>query len=165
MASDAIISALEGAELFEGLSPPQLAAIAHRAERIVFKPGSMIIEDGTAGDAAYLLVAGESVRLASPVEARAVESIPPRSIVGEMAMLIEVEHSSTIAALSQVRALKLSRAALHELMAEDPTLADHLVSRIALRLHGVLTELAAIDAISVGRYRDADMDVTGMSLH
>lgn len=147
MAYDTLVSALRHVELFDGLSEAQMVAIARAAERIVFKPGAIIIEDGARGEAAYLIVAGEAVRLASPAEPHAVENVPRGSLVGEMAMLIEVEHSSTIAALNQVRALKLSRGSMHALMLADPKLADHLVARIAARLHGVLSELSEVDRV------------------
>lgn len=145
MAYDTLVSALRHVELFDGLSGTQLEAIARAAERIVFKPGAIIIEDGEPGDAAYLLVGGEAVRLSSPVDPHSVENLPRGTMIGEMAMLIEVDHSSTVAALDQVRAMKLSRGSMHALMLADPTLADHLVTRIASRLHGVLSELAEID--------------------
>jgi len=164
MANDALVSALARVDLLEGLGAQRLAAIAARAERIVFKAGNVIIEDGAEGDAAYVIVAGEAVRLSSPGESHAVETVPQGSIIGEMAMLIDTEHSSTIAALSPVRALKISRRAMHDLMLADPTLADHLVARIALRLHGVLSNLAAIESIAAGGPHEAADDAQ-LSVH
>ena len=58
MANDALVSALARVDLLEGLGAQRLAAIAARAERIVFKAGNVIIEDGAEGAVARPLVVG-----------------------------------------------------------------------------------------------------------
>jgi CRP-like cAMP-binding protein len=167
MAYDAITASLMGVELFQGLSAAQIAALARIAERMVYHPGAIIIENRADGDAAYVLVAGEAVRLSSPGEPRSVETVPPGSVIGEMAMLVEVEHTSTVAALSRVRALRIPRSGMIELMLADPTLADHLVARIASRLHGVLSELAEVNEMTQPGVRGhaGDPPAAGAALH
>jgi CRP-like cAMP-binding protein len=142
---DALIDPLRGVALFQGLSPAQLAEIARQTERIVFRPDDKIIEEGGQGDAAFLIVAGDAVRTAGPELHEAPERIPPGSLIGEMAMLIEIEHSSTIVAEGSVRALKITRANLHSQMADDPSLAEHFVAKITLRLHALAENLRKID--------------------
>lgn len=150
MASEALVSPLARVGLFQGLRPMQMADMAHRAERIMFKPGAVIIEAGAAGDAAFVIVGGDAMRIAGPAESEGPELFPAGSLIGEMAMLIDTEHSSTVVAQTQVRALKISRQAMHEMMLEDPSLADHFVARISARLQGVMAELAAVERIVGG---------------
>jgi CRP-like cAMP-binding protein len=72
-----------------------------------------------------------------------------------MALTIETSHSSTIVAKSPVRALKLSRSEMHAHMADDPAFADHLVQRIAARLHRIAEELHEVDNELAASIKDA----------
>ena len=145
MAVDSLILCLRGVELFQGLKPLQLTEIARRAYRTVYQPGDTIIRASTDGDAAVLIVSGEAVRVLGPDKAFSGERLPEGTLLGEMAMLIETEHSSTVVAKTAVRALRIARSDLHEQMSEDADLAQHFVSRISNRLHDVARELHRID--------------------
>jgi CRP-like cAMP-binding protein len=72
--------------------------------------------------------------------------VPTGALLGEMAMLIETEYSSTVVARTAVRALRLTRAGLHAQMAEDAELAEHFVLAIAGRLRHLALELREVDA-------------------
>ena len=50
-----------------GLKPLQITEIARHAERIVYKAGQVLIEDGKAGDAAIIVAGGEAVRTRAPM--------------------------------------------------------------------------------------------------
>jgi CRP-like cAMP-binding protein len=63
-----------------------------------------------------------------------------------MAMLTEHTFGSTVVARGPVKALRLPRAAMHDLMATDPALADHMVAQMSARLTTVLHDLKAVDA-------------------
>ena len=146
MAVDAIVAPLLRVGLFHGLKPLQITEIARHAERIVFKAGDVITEAGADGDAAYVIVAGSAHRVANPDEVAAPDAIVPASIIGEMAMLIEHQYGSTVIADGAVRALRITRDALHAQMLDDPGLARHLMDRIAERLSQVASELRRIDS-------------------
>jgi CRP-like cAMP-binding protein len=70
-------------------------------------------------------------------------------------MLIDTEHTSTIVARTAVRALRIARSELHRHMIEDPTLADHFVSKISGRLRRLAVELHRIDSTLAGTEADA----------
>ena len=143
--TDALVQPLLRIPLFQGLTAGQLKALARQAERQVFNPGEAIVRAGRAGNAAFIVVAGDAVRVAGPGLGEAPEAIEPGSLIGEMAMLIEHEYGSTVMARGQVRALRLTRVGLHELMLADPALTEHLVDKIAGRLTAVAAELRRID--------------------
>jgi CRP-like cAMP-binding protein len=145
MAHDALVDPLLGVALFEGLKPHQLAEIARQAERIVFRPGDKIIEEGVEADAAFLIVDGEAMRMSGPQIQGETERVLPGSLIAEMAMLIDTEHTSTIVAEGPVRALKIARASLHGQMTADPSLAEHFVTKIIGRLVALARELREID--------------------
>jgi CRP-like cAMP-binding protein len=146
MAIDALVKPLLNVPLFQGLKPLQITEIARRAERVVYKAGETIIAEDDTGEAAILIVAGDAVRTSGPDLEGAAESVPPGALVGEMAMLVESRHTSTIVARGAVRALRIMRSDLLAQMEDDPTLADHFVQKIAGRLNRLAKELRAIDA-------------------
>jgi CRP-like cAMP-binding protein len=145
MAIDALVKPFLRLPLFQGLKPLQLTEIVRRAERIIFKPGDTIIEEDKVGDAAIVIVSGDAVVIRHGSDAAAAEPVAEGSIVGELAMLVETVHTATVIAKGPVRALRLTRAEMHDLMAEDPRLAEHLTQKITARLHTLAGELRAID--------------------
>lgn len=145
MAVEALVTPFLNVDLFQGLSSLHLAKIAGIAERMVFKPGDVIIREGTAGDAAYLIVTGDTARIDGPYEMEDEEELPLHALVGEMAMLIDTEHTSTVIAKSQVRALRLSRDALYELMQTEPDVAEHFIGKLTSRLNRIAVDLRRIN--------------------
>ena len=156
MAIDALVAPLLKIALFQGLRPLQITEIARRAERIVFRPGQTIVEANAEGDAAFVLVSGEAVRTKGPDVGSEPEAILVGSLIGEMAMLVDTEYSSTIVAQTVVRALKITRAGMYEQMGEDAGLAEHLVAKISARLKGLAVQLRAIDRCLAGEDDEAD---------
>lgn len=145
---DAVSAHLVRLEIFQGLKPLQITEIARHAERVVFKSGQILIEDGLAGDAAIIVVGGEAVRTRAPMARDGQpETIEPGSMLGEMAMLIETDHTSTVVAQTDVRALRITRDAMLGIMLDDPTMAEHLVAKVARRLHTIAAELRKIDVV------------------
>lgn len=133
-------------EIFRGLSQVKLSAIARASERVVFRPGQAIISDGKAGDAAIMIMGGEAVAVDdAPGPIAAAPALPEGTLLGEMAMLIEHDYAVTVVARTSVRALRIPRHAMLQLLAADPDLAQHFVDRIASRLTRVAVELRRID--------------------
>lgn len=147
MAIDTFVKPMLKLEIFQGLRPLQITEIARRAYRVVYKPGDFIIREDDEADAAIVIVSGEAARISGPGLLHPAEPVPAGSMLGEMAMLIETRHSSTIVARTEVRALRIAREDLQEQMAEDAALADHFVQRITARLSTVLDALKAIDSM------------------
>ena len=147
MATDQLVATLQNLEVFRGLDQQQLAEIARKAERIVFKPGQTVVVAGQPGDGAYLLVAGNAEVMPDATHAagRPRQPVEPGSLVGEMAMLIEHDYRITVVACSSIRALKITRAQMQAHMLAAPSLAEHFVGRISSRLSRVAVELRRID--------------------
>lgn len=156
MPNDLLIAPLLRVALFHGLKPLQISEIARRAERVMFRQGATIAQRGEEADAAILIVAGEAVRTQGPELDQAMEPVPEGSLVGEMAMVVETEHTSTVVAKGPVKALRLSRAQMLEQLAADPDLAEHLVSKILGRLKVLAEDLRQIDNALAGSDDDAN---------
>lgn len=132
--------------LFQGLRTDQIIEIARRAERVQFKPGSAIIRAGQPGDGAYLIISGTAQRTSGPGSDEAAE-LQPGTLIGEMAMLVETEYSSTVECRETAKTLKITRISLLEQMSSDVSLADHILEALAGRLRHLAGELRKIDAI------------------
>lgn len=145
MAIDVLVRPLLPLPIFKGLKPLQITEIARRAERIIYRPGNIIIEEDEVGDAAVLIVSGDAVRISGFDYSGTPEAIPPGSLVGEMAMLVESMHSSTVVARGDVKALRIQRSEMHAQMEIDPSLADHFVTCIAGRLKNLSDDLRRAD--------------------
>lgn len=162
MATDALVQPLLELPLFRGLKPLQLTEIVRNAERIVYQPGDMIAEEDKESDAAIVIVSGDAVRLAEGELHDGVDPIPEGSLVCELAMLVELVHSSTIVAKSKVRALKITRESMHAQMEQDPELARYLTEKISARLRAIAEELQEV-ARGLPAYDDLDPLQTGES--
>lgn len=156
MAFDTLIAPLLQVPLFRGLKPLQITEIARRSERMMYRPGDVLIEDGEEADAAILIVSGDAIRVSGPNSVGRAEPVAVGSLLAEMGMLIETQHSSTVVARTVIRALRITRAELLAQMAEDPDLADHFVHKIAGRLTAMAAELRSVDGALSGRSADAD---------
>ena len=143
MAIDALVKPFLRLPLFQGLKPLALTEIVRRADRIVYKPGDVIIQEDKSGDAAIVIISGEAVRVSD--DGTPAEPLPEGSIIGELAMLVETVHSTTVIAKGSVRALRITRDNLHEQMVEDPRLAAHFADKITTRLQRLASELRSID--------------------
>jgi CRP-like cAMP-binding protein len=151
MAVELLIRQLVRLPLFKGLTQRQLAEIVRRAERVLYHPGGMIIEENAEGDAAILIVSGEAVRVSGPELKARLEPVPQGALLGEAAMLVETTYGSTVVARGHVRALHIRREELHALMMSDPSIADRLVQNIARRLLRLAEELRRLDSILAGK--------------
>lgn len=145
MSPDLLMLSLLGAPLFSGLAPLQLKVLALTSERISFRDGEALIRAGEEGDAAYLIVSGEVAvgMVEGEADERAV--LPAGTLVGELAMLIETEHGSTVKASGTVNALKFSRQMMHELMQRYPGMAEHFTAKLRSRLERMAEALREID--------------------
>jgi CRP-like cAMP-binding protein len=140
MSVDASVALLQRIPIFARLSQSQIAEIVRKAEKVKFRSGQCITEAGNSGDGAYLLVSGHAEREAAPEQ-----PLPPGSLIGELAMLIEHNYGATIVTNGRVHCLKITRAALRDQMLADPSLADLLSQHISARLQKAANRLMRID--------------------
>ncbi len=145
MALDIGVQYLRKLALFNGLSPLQITEIARRTARVVYQPGQTIIEENKQSDGAVLIISGLAIRVSGPGLTAKHEPLHPGTLVSEMAMLVETQHSSTVLAHKQVRALHICRDDLLNQMGEDPSLADHFMTILTERLSTIADELRMIE--------------------
>jgi len=147
MAIDNVVTSLLRVSILAGLTPLQILEVARLAEHCGFRRGQLITRAGVQGDAAYLILSGEAVHRPGPGARTAPERIEPGSLVGELAMLVEHVYGATVVADGRVHCLRLTRAALHAQMREDPDVAERLARAIRDRLTRIARELRSIDQL------------------
>jgi len=153
MAIDALVKPLLALPLFQGLTPLQLTEIVRRSERIIYRSGDAIVAENQESDAAIVIISGNCIQLddkGDPAQKSPGEPLPEGALIAELAMLIELVHTTTVIAQGAVKALRLTRQKMRELMEEDPKLAQHFSSCIIARLKLLARDVKAVDALVDG---------------
>src|SRR6187399_66685 len=88
----------------------------------VLKPGDLLVETGEAGGELYVLVSGSLSVERDGVEIAKISE--PGALIGEMSVLLGVDHSATVRALSAVE-VRVIEDAIHFLEA-TPLVALHV---------------------------------------
>lgn len=154
MSLDRLVGSALKVPLFYGLPEAQMSALLHRAERVVYYPGEYLIESGTFGDAAFLIVSGRGSEIHPLSPTQRFEPVAPGALVGEMAMLIETQHHVDVIADETIKAVRFSRELIQTMMAESPDLADHFVRTIARRLSDLAAEMRHVSSGSTATRPD-----------
>lgn len=102
-----------------------------------FPAGTRIVVEGDVGDAAYIIVRGaceafKTVATHEGIERRALRTMGPGDVFGEMAVLSDLPRTATVEALEDVTVLVVTRAALEEGIGLDSWVGT-LVKALALR--------------------------------
>jgi len=146
-------SFLSDLPLFAGLSPSECAALEARTQMREFPPQSVIIREGSAGDAAFFVVSGlVGVRRRDPhagVDFQLSE-LGPGQMFGEMALLTDSLRTATVVALEATACAVLQRNEFERVLRERPDIALGFARVLAERL-AKANEHAGIDFVSLSR--------------
>ena len=139
---------LRRVSLFRDLSLDDLKYIKTLCEKVKFKDGTLLITQGTPGEALYVLARGKvAVLTAAPDGTRTkIQELDPGAHVGEMSLLDDSPSSAFIEAIGEVVAFKFPRFRFQELLDSS--------NRIELRIYKVLIETLS------KRLRDANILLT-----
>ena len=151
------IRALRGMDIFQGLTDPELKALADELKSTPFAKGETITRQGANADWLYIINEGSAeVRLHSESGSsfRAVATLGRGNFLGEMGLMTGEPRSATVVALSDVGCYRLERNSFREILAKRPALAETISLVLAKRrleleaARGVLKEEAVPDRIA-----------------
>lgn len=128
--------------LFEGLSPEHLAKIAALATTRRYRHGEVLFEEGTPGDAFYVLLEG-NVRISKRIRGvgeEALAILDPGSCFGEMALIDSFPRSADARAHSDCVVGVVRKEDLEQLLHHDRDLAYDLLWRFVRTLSARLRE-------------------------
>jgi CRP-like cAMP-binding protein len=130
---DELRDSLRRAELFEGLSPEELDAIARLCQARTFRSGEVVTTQGEPGDELFVIGQGfVEVALIQPESGstpRSVVHLGPGQIVGEMALVDRGPRSATVRALTD--GTRLYALARQEFL--DLCQANHRLGYVVMR--------------------------------
>jgi CRP-like cAMP-binding protein len=129
-------AALTAVELFAGLSPEVIEALAARTVSRTFRKGDVVLQQGSEGDALLVLTAGSVavVRISPTGERMVLNVFRPPDALGELALLDGEPRSAEIEALEPTTVLFLPRSAFLELVHAEPALVVPLLRTLAKML-------------------------------
>ena len=141
------VEVLRSVPLFAKIEPAKLKLLAFTSERLRFMPGEPLFHQGDFGDAAYIILDGEAdVLVEAPEGPVRVATIGRNSIVGEIAILCDVPRTATVAARSELSALKVAKDGFFHLVTQFPQVGIEVMHELAARLHQTTQQLSAASA-------------------
>lgn len=121
---------LAGLPNLQECSKDDLRALAEAGQVVTLPDGWAFVQEGTPGDAAYILLAGEANVL---IGRTIIATLGAGAIIGEIAYLEGGQRTATVATHGRVRALRLDFDKLDVLMRKSSALRN--VLRAADREH------------------------------
>jgi CRP-like cAMP-binding protein len=131
MTDESILERLRTIPICSDLDDAMLAKLAEAAAPFEAESGRVIAEHGQPGSGLFLLTEG-TVEVQLPSGRRI--ALGPGEVVGELSVLADVERVARVRATEPVRGLAISRAALRDLLEDEPRIAVAMLPVLARRL-------------------------------
>jgi small-conductance mechanosensitive channel len=120
--------------LLQLLSREQAESLLHTAHVVRFGAGETIIDQGSAGDSMFILLAGECiVSITANQVSRTVATLKDGDYFGEMSLLTGEPRNATILAKSDCKMWRIGKTDLAPIFQENKELAARLSSCLATR--------------------------------
>jgi CRP-like cAMP-binding protein len=137
------VERLRHVPLFCNVAPTKLKLLAFTSKRLSFKAGHTLFHQGDPGDAAYVVLSGSADVLVNADGGEIqVANVGPNSIIGEIAILCDVNRTATVRASAPLEVLRIDKDQFLELLAEFPEMAIQIIRVLADRLGQTTTELS-----------------------
>ena len=143
--------------LFAGLSDEDLDHLYNMAEPMNLRAGEVLMEEGSPGDALYVILDGTvEVTKRSQQRDLVIASRGPGEILGEISVLEQTPRTATLRAATDLRLLKISREAFEQLLNRSGTAALAVLRTISARLRNTEAmlrqseKMAALGTLSAG---------------
>ena len=129
------VDILRRVPLFANIEPAKLKLMAFASERMTYKAGQALMRQGETGDAAYVILEGDAdVIVDTPNGPLTVAKVGANDIVGDIAILIDIPRTATVAATSELITLKLTKDLFYQLVHDFPDMAIEVMRVLATRL-------------------------------
>ena len=138
------VELLRQVPLFANIEPAKLKLLAFTSERLTFRKGQDLCDQGQAGDAAFIIVDGDADVLVNTDNGgtQSVARAGKNDVVGEIAILCDVPRTATVRAITDVTALRISKDLFFRLVSEFPQMAVEILRELAERLERTTSQLA-----------------------
>lgn len=138
--------ALQEVPLFSGLPPADRDRLLDGMSPLSLPAGSLIISQGDAPDAMYLLLDGRLKVFLSNEEGREVilDFLDPGDAFGELALLDDEERSASVVTLGPVKLALLPRAHFRSCLDESREMSSALLMLLARRLRRLTGQVGSL---------------------
>jgi CRP-like cAMP-binding protein len=131
---DEEVEILRRIPLFANIDPAKLKLICFASERITFKEGQSLCEQGDIADAAFIVVDGTADVIVNNEAPLVVAQVGKNDIVGEIAILIDVPRTATVTATSELTTLKVTKDLFFRMVTDFPEMGVEIMRVLAQRL-------------------------------
>ena len=128
--------------IFQKIQPAMQKLLCFGSERLTYDAGQIMVREGEAADAVYVLIEGTvEITASSPNGPIVVNTIGRNEIIGEIGIFGDVPRTATVTATSRVEALKISKALFINIVRQNPDAAIELLRILSTRLANTTRQL------------------------
>ncbi len=147
------VDLLRNVPLFRNLDAAKLKLLAFTSERLTYRAGESLFDQGDSGDTAYVIVEGEAdIIINTPGGPIVVATVKQNDWVGEIAILCDVPRTATITAKSKLTTLRISKDVFFQLVMQFPQMSVEVMRELAFRLERTNRRLQE----AVGKLKEAE---------
>ncbi len=136
--------------LFANIDPAKLKLMCFASERLTFKAGQSLFDQGDSADSAYIIVAGAADVIVTTGKPSVVAHVAKNDIVGEIAILCDVPRTATVTATSELTALKVTKDLFFRMVTDFPEMGVEVMRVLAHRLENTTADLIKARAAARG---------------
>ena len=141
------VQVLKGIPLFQKVDAHKLKLLAFTSERLAYLAGDDLCTEGDAADAAYIILEGEAdVIVGTPDGPITVAKVGRNDIVGEIAILCDINRTATVRARTDLVVLRVSKDGFFHLVTQFPQVGIEIMAELASRLHTTTQQLTTVMA-------------------
>ena len=127
--------------LFANVEPAKLKLMCFASERITFKQGQSLFEQGDVGDSAYIIIEGSADVIVNTEGPMVVAQLGKNDIVGEIAILVDIPRTATVTATSELTTLKVTKDLFFRMVSDFPEMGVEIMRVLAQRLESTTAAL------------------------
>lgn len=136
------VEVLRKIPLFANIDPAKLKLMCFASQRLTFKPGQKLLEQGDVSDCAYIILGGTAdVLLETKQGPLVVAQLGKNDIVGEIGILCDTPRTATVAATSELTALELTKDLFFRMVSDFPEMGVEIMRVLAHRLEHTTAQL------------------------
>ena len=135
------VEVLRRIPLFANVEPAKLKLMCFASERITYKGGQSLFEQGDIGDAAFIIVDGSADVIVTRDAPIVVAQVGKNDIVGEIAILVDIPRTATVTATSELTVLKITKDLFFRMVTDFPEMGVEIMRVLAQRLEHTTAQL------------------------
>lgn len=142
MSIDQEVDILRRIPIFSQIDPAKLKLMAFASERLTYKSGQTLFNQGEMGDAAYIVLEGTAdIVIDSADGPLRVAQLSENEIIGEIAILCDIPRTATVVAANELTTLKITKDLFFRMIMDFPEMGVEVMRVLAHRLEQTTNQL------------------------